>query len=311
MLHILLLILKIIGIILAVILGIIILLLGIVLFVPIRYEIAAKCDGTIDSLRAKVKVTWLLRILRAEIFLKGKILKWQIKAAWINKSNAVVFGGQKEEKQNEAEKSKEVKEEVFKNEVSQETSEIIEEKQEEDQEDLKEERLEENSQKSEEKCENVSETDETAFEEGIKKSISDKIKEKYEKIKSTIEDLIQKKNKIFDFLTDESHIHALKKLKKEVFILLRKLKPKKANIKLKFGFEDPSLTGKVLGGISILYPVLGDTIDIIPDFENQILQGNVHIKGRIRCCHFAALALKLLLCKDIRKSYVDIRNFKL
>ena len=102
MLHILLLILKIIGIILAVILGIILLLVGIILFVPIRYEIAAKCDGTVESLRAKVKATWLLHLLRADVLVKGTKLKWQVKAAWIKKSNALVFGERKEEGKNEA-----------------------------------------------------------------------------------------------------------------------------------------------------------------------------------------------------------------
>ena len=89
------------------------------------------------------------------------------------------------------------------------------------------------------------------------------------------------------------------------------MKPKKINIKLRFGFDDPATTGKVLGGLAMLYPFLGDTTEIIPDFEHQILKGNVFIKGKIRISQFAALALKLLLCKDVRNSYKDIKNFKL
>lgn len=306
MLHILLLILKIIGIILAVILGIIILLLGIILFVPIRYEISAKCDGTIDSLKAKAKVTWLLHLLRADVLVKGNKLKWQVRAAWIKKSSAMALGERKEEKNDETKEkeSEKVAEEDVKDEVVKETAESIEEKHEADSEKVKEHRLEEDSKESKEKPEDVSETDETVAEEGTKKSVGDKIKEKYEKIKETID-------KIVDLLTDESHVNALKKIKKELFVLLKRLKPKKVQLKLKFGFDDPSVTGKVLGGISIIYPFLGDTTEIIPDFENQILKGNVYIKGRIRICHFAALAVKLLLCKDIRTSYKDIKNFKL
>ena len=48
MLHIIGMILKIIGIILAVILGILVLLICIVLFVPLKYEIKAKFEGTLD-----------------------------------------------------------------------------------------------------------------------------------------------------------------------------------------------------------------------------------------------------------------------
>ena len=50
MLHILLLILKIIGIILAVILGILVLLICIVVFAPVRYEVKAGCTGNPDDI---------------------------------------------------------------------------------------------------------------------------------------------------------------------------------------------------------------------------------------------------------------------
>ena len=52
MIHILLLILKMIGVIIAVILGILVLLVCIVLFVPIRYKVGAACDGTISGVKA-------------------------------------------------------------------------------------------------------------------------------------------------------------------------------------------------------------------------------------------------------------------
>ena len=57
MLHILLLILKIIGIIIAAILGILVLLVCVILFVPIRYEAGAEFDGTLKGVKARVKVT--------------------------------------------------------------------------------------------------------------------------------------------------------------------------------------------------------------------------------------------------------------
>ena len=56
MLHILILILKIIGIIIAVILGILLLLIAIFLFVPVHYEVQGRCDGDLDSLKGKVQV---------------------------------------------------------------------------------------------------------------------------------------------------------------------------------------------------------------------------------------------------------------
>ena len=53
MLHILLLVLKIIGIIIAVILGILVLLVCIVLFTPVCYQGEAACDGTVKGIRGE------------------------------------------------------------------------------------------------------------------------------------------------------------------------------------------------------------------------------------------------------------------
>ena len=89
MLHILLLILKIIGIILAAILGILVLLVCIVLFVPVRYEVSGKCEGNIDSLKAKIKVTWLLHLVRVDAYFKNRKLRWRLRLAWMKR-----MGGQ-------------------------------------------------------------------------------------------------------------------------------------------------------------------------------------------------------------------------
>ena len=66
MLHIIVLILKILGIILAVLLGIIVLLLCIVLFVPVRYEISAEFPGKLENTTAKVRFSWFLHLIAGE-----------------------------------------------------------------------------------------------------------------------------------------------------------------------------------------------------------------------------------------------------
>ena len=119
MLHTLLLILKIIGIILAIILGILIVLFSVIIFVPVRYEIYAKCDGNLESMKAKVKATWLLHLLRVDVFLKGKKLKWIVRFAWAKKTNAVTNsvpeGNEKNEPDNhEAQKIRKKTERILK-----------------------------------------------------------------------------------------------------------------------------------------------------------------------------------------------------
>lgn len=81
MLHIILLILKIIGIIIAVILGLAVALLLIVLFVPVRYVIDAGCHD--KKLKAYVKVTWIMHIFRGVISYDEELF-YSIKALWFN-----------------------------------------------------------------------------------------------------------------------------------------------------------------------------------------------------------------------------------
>ena len=82
MLHILLMILKIIGIILLAILGILILLLLVVLFVPLRYQIEAEFPGDIKKTKFKVKCSWLLHLFSGKFsYLDGET-KYQIRVFW-------------------------------------------------------------------------------------------------------------------------------------------------------------------------------------------------------------------------------------
>ena len=56
--------------------------------------------------------------------------------------------------------------------------------------------------------------------------ITEKIKCTYHKFCDKINEITEKKDKMSDFLTDETHKNAFLKLKNEAFHLLKKLKPK-------------------------------------------------------------------------------------
>ena len=51
-------------------------------------------------------------------------------------------------------------------------------------------------------------------------------------------------------------------------------------------------------------------LEKIPDFEKRVLEGSVYVKGRLRTVHMAVFAAKMLLDKNIRSTYHDIREFK-
>ncbi len=322
MLHILLLILKIIGIILAVILGIVVLLMCIVLFVPVRYEVHAACNGNMDSLKIKVTVTWLFHLIRGDIYYKKRKLMWRLRAAWIKRMKGQIkeeikheetgpFGMEEERKEHEdAEKIPEKEEEISKGgEESREESQKGQEKS-----------FEESEYK--EADEGTSHKEETLEK---RKTLFEKINDLLEKIKAffrkikdgflsfynKIKMLLEKKDRLVDFITDEIHKGAAKKAAGELLHLLKRLNPRKLTADIHFGFEDPCITGKVLAGLGILYPFLSEHVNVVPDFENRVFEGEIDIKGKVHGYYFFILCFNLLWCKDVRTTYKHIKNFEL
>ena len=155
-----------------------------------------------------------------------------------------------------------------------------------------------------------------AFGKLIRK-LSQKLRQILEKIKCTwknlcdkIKNIAEKKEKILEFLEQENHKAAFERGKKELIWVKRFLKLKKLRIKLHFGFEDLYHTGQVLALCGMLYPFIGENMDLEPDFEKRVLEGSVYIKGRLRAVHMVIFAVKLLVDKDLRSTYHDIRAFK-
>ena len=122
--------------------------------------------------------------------------------------------------------------------------------------------------------------------------------------------MIEKKEDLEKFLNDEIHRSAWTSLKTEVFRLLRFIKPRKLQLNLHFGFDDPSVTGKTLAALSMLYPFYGDHVRIVPDFENAIFKGDASIKGKIHGVHAIRLAWSLFFDKNIQTTYKRITNWK-
>ena len=64
---------------------------------------------------------------------------------------------------------------------------------------------------------------------------------------------------------------------KELFLAV---KPKKFKADLLVGFDDPSSTGKFIGLMAIISELLPFSICFLGDFENEVFQGNMEMKGR-------------------------------
>lgn len=284
MLHILFLILKIIGIILLTIFGILILSFSLVFFAPAYYQVRAKTDGGWNQLDVSVKAHWFFHLASAIVrYSEGKF-NWQFRIAW--------------KKFHDSDKK------------TNHTVEDIDDS--------------ENDSNAEEHAKHATATsaDDTEPKPNVKNKKDTKVTAKkkqnwFEKIKCTIRKICDKikelwksKEKITDFLTDETHKSAFQRVKQDILILAKRLSPRTLRGYVRFGFDDPYNTGRVLAGLSVLYPFYGDKVDIYPEFEKKVLEGDIYMKGHIRGIHLLIIVLKLILDKDIRKTYQDFKTLK-
>ena len=89
--------------------------------------------------------------------------------------------------------------------------------------------------------------------------------------------------------------------------LLKSILPRKGDIRLEMGFDDPYTTGEVLAIAGILYPVIGEYVHIYGNFDESVIRGGGYVKGRIYLVMVVMLGLYYLTDRDLKKT---IRLFK-
>lgn len=119
-------------------------------------------------------------------------------------------------------------------------------------------------------------------------------------IRRTAGTLMEKKEKAAAFLTDEGNQKAFFLLCRVGKRLLFSLRPRLEG-SLRFGIEDPYLMGKLLTVFAALYPLYGRTLFLAPVFDENVLEGDIRARGRVRFGAFAAAGLCLLLDRNFRR----------
>ena len=322
-LHILLIILKIIGIIIAVLLGLILLLLVILLCVPVRYRMEASMPGEIKESTVRGRVTWLLRLIRIDASFEEQELKWRVRIAWKSFGSEPKKEVTHEEENTDREETRKeqrvessrglpkVEKESAEEKTIVESGESILQKTHERPEKVQPEK---NSEKPEKTDKIEKKEEKTGRFEKIKCTIvkfCDKIKHTVGHAEEKLESLSEKKDKIIKELEDPVHQKAFSKAKKETGKLLKRWKPKVIKGTVRFGFEDPCHTGQALAAFSIIYPFIGEFLSIEPNFERRILKGDVKVRGGFRMVPLVCFLWNLVWCREIRKTYHDIREFQL
>lgn len=308
MLHILLFILKIIGWILLAILGILVLFLCVVLFTPLKYELSGKCDGELSSLNVKVKFSYFFRLISGVVQYTDETIIWKLRIAWKKAGSEEAKAAAKSDVKEAAE---EIAETMVESTTVPETSSVKPETTVRAEDKVRTERVvdTEETAKTEPSVNVTKQKTETASE--AQDGFFEKIAYKFEQLCDKIEEISKKKDCIMDFLTNEIHKAALVKVLSEVKRLIIRMKPRQLQGSVTFGFEDPALTGKVLAGLSVLYPYFSENLEIDPRFAEKLLMGKIDIKGSIAIRIFASLGVRLLFNKNIRTTIQHAKKFKL
>lgn len=283
-LTVLLLILKILGIVLLVLLGILLALLLIVLFVPVRYQGSGyREEGDPVPMHVQLKVTWLLHLVRVsfiypeEAFLKVKVLFFQILPAKEKKKKA------SNKKEADGKKPKTDKKEVG-SDVSDTTSD-----------------------------QKISDEGNAADEDGgdDRRTLLDFVRKLFSairNIKYTIRKIYDKINHIIHniryyikILQTESFKRAFVLCREQLLRLMKIVLPRKVSGTFTIGMEDPAATGQILSIYGILYPLIGDSITVIPDFEKPVMDGSFRFKGKITAFTLIRIAAKIYFDKDLKR----------
>lgn len=116
--------------------------------------------------------------------------------------------------------------------------------------------------------------------------------------------------KIKKILKDDSCKDALNKIKTELINLLKAIMPYKLYLKAEFSAGSPDKTGMVLG-ILAMFPIgYRNKWKIRPDFEREeiYIDSEFDIKGRIFLYKILVIAIRVLVDKNCRKLYNEIRK---
>lgn len=314
--HIVLLILKIIGILLAVIVGILIILLLTVLLVPIRYRINGQKQ---EDIHICAKAGWLLRILFIKgIYEKGEFRYWVKLFGFTLNTNM-----EKKVKQKKAEKEKKtVKEKPMRQPSGESPPKITKEP---PPTKTEEPPKPQTNPPKKEPLSKPFKIPENQEKDTKRKSLFTKIKECIEKIKNTIRGIrnkikniiknikasAEKAKKLYHFICGEENKPGFHKTYESIKKIIKHIWPKKGKGELRVGTGDPYTMGQVLSIMSIFYGIYGPFITVTPDFEEALLEAKFYFKGRIRIGTLLIIALKLILSqefKTVMKNYKQLKE---
>ncbi len=280
-------ILKVIGIILLVVLALILTALLCVLFVPVKYRAVGSFDNT--DIRAKAHVSWLFHLFALHIEYADETDGY-IRLAFVKRK---LFDDADSDYENDEKAAEASDDDVMDEAAKTETEDKVSEN------------TGDEPKISADENQHIKQQTKLAhqktYKKRNKKSHKKQFKEKSEKIKNCIYKLKRE-------YSDERNKAAFLHLKKELFIILKRICPRRLKLTMVYSTGSPDTTGISLG-ILACFPVgYTNRWRITPDFESEkpYAKGSFDIKGHVIVISILAATLRILFDKNCRRLYNKI-----
>lgn len=297
-------ILKVIGIILLVVLALILTALLCVLFVPVKYRAVGSFDNT--DIRAKAHVSWLFHLFALHIEYAQETDGY-IRLAFVKKKLFDNYEALDDDDMDEAAKT-ETEDKVSENTADEskipadESAHVADEQTENEStaQTHNEQRTvnDENQQIKQQTKLTHQKTYKKRNKKLPKKSHKKQFKDKSEKIKTSIDKLKRE-------YSDERNKAAFSHLKKELFIILKRICPRRLKLTMVYSTGSPDTTGISLGILACFPAGYTNRWRITPDFESEkpYAKGSFDIKGHVIVISILAATLRILFDKNCRRLY--------
>lgn len=285
-------ILKVIGIILLVVLALILTALLCVLFVPVKYRAVGNFDNT--DIRAKAHVSWLFHLFALHIEYAQETDGY-IRLAFVKKK---LFDDADSECEDDEYNEKTTGADSLGDNYEAFDDDTIDDAAKTETEDKVSENTGDEPKISADENQHIKQQTKLTHKKTYKKPHKKQFKEKSEKIKNCIYKLKRE-------YSDERNKAAFLHLKKELFIILKRICPRRLKLTMVYSTGSPDTTG-ILLGILACFPVgYTNRWRITPDFEseNPYAKGSFDIKGHVIVISILAATLRILFDKNCRRLY--------
>lgn len=118
--------------------------------------------------------------------------------------------------------------------------------------------------------------------------------------------LLEKWDWLKSMVQDPANQASVRLILRQIKKICRHILPRKGAAEITFGREDPYLMGKILSYAGAAYPFVHKILVLHPVFGEDRLEGEVHVKGRIRLGVILGYVLRLLFNKNIRQKLKEV-----